>query len=65
MILLKIFVAVAGWILCGVLVYALMIWCAKKEMTDEEKACRLLASILLAPGLFFFLRRGGYGIRTV
>lgn len=54
MIALRIFGAVAGWILCGALVYAIMMWCAKKEMTDEEKACRLLVSILLAPGLFFF-----------
>lgn len=53
MIALKIFVAVAGWILCGVLVYALMMWCAGIEMTDEEKARRMLVSILFAPGLFF------------
>ena len=54
MIALRIFGAVTGWILCGVLVYALMMWCAGIEMTDEEKARRMLVSILFAPGLFVF-----------
>lgn len=52
MIALKILGVVAGWILCGVLVYTLMKWYIGTEKTDEEKAWRLSMSILFAPGLF-------------
>lgn len=52
MIALKILCVVAVWILCGVLVYVLLMLCVGRNMTDEEKARRLLVCTLLAPVAF-------------